>query len=274
VLPRLCAIGKGNQKGRVERAIRYLRERFLAGRSIDDPAAGNRELLRFLEEIAFPRPHPVRKEKTVAEVFAEEKKRLLPLPDAPLETDEIRTLTADKTATVRFDTNLYSVPARFAQRALTLLASDRSLRLLDQAQEVCRHDRSWGRRQLIELPEHRAEILALKRAAQDLKGRERLRALVPGIDALYQRWADSGRSLGHMTLRVIKLLDLYGEAVFTEAASEVLSRGLHDPSALAQLCEQKRRAHERPLPIELAFASHVDDSDVIPHDLESYDDTP
>jgi transposase len=37
VLPRLCAVGKGNQKGRVERAIRFLRERFLADPSTTSP---------------------------------------------------------------------------------------------------------------------------------------------------------------------------------------------------------------------------------------------
>jgi hypothetical protein len=195
------------------------------------------------------------------------------LPGSPLATDQILTVTADKTASVRFDTNLYSVPARFAERTLTLVADDRRIRFLDGAQEVARHARSWGRRQLIERPEHREEILALKKAATDLKGRDRLRALVPGIDALYVRWTDSGRSLSHMTLKALKLLDLYGEAIFTQAAAEILVRGLHDPGALAQLCEQKRREGSRPLPIDLSFSPHVPDRDVIPHDLENYDDS-
>src|SRR5437867_7024943 len=69
VQPRLCAVGKGNQKGRVERAVRYLRERYFAGRRITDLAAGNRELARFLDEIALPRPHPVFKDRSVAEVL-------------------------------------------------------------------------------------------------------------------------------------------------------------------------------------------------------------
>jgi transposase len=271
VLPRLCAIGKGNQKGRVERAIRYLRERFLAGREIDDPCSGNRQLAAFLEEIALQRPHPVQRDRTVAEVYAEERERLLPLPE-PLCEDSILSVTADKTATVRFDTNLYSVPARFARTTLTLRADDRTVRLLDGAGEVAAHERSWGHRQLVECAAHREEILELKRAARDLKGRERLRVLVPDIDVLYHRWSDSGRSLSHMTLRVMKLLDLYGEDLFTEAIREVISRGIHDPAALAQLCEQKRRARNQAIPLDLAFAAHVPDADVIPHDLENYDD--
>jgi hypothetical protein len=154
---------------------------------------------------------------------------------------------------------------------LTLVASDTLVRFLDRGTEVARHERSWGRRQVVERREHREEILAFKRAGQDLKGRDRLRGLIPGIDALYTRWVDSGRSLSHTTAKVLKLLDLYGEAVFTEAVTEVLARGLHDPGALAQLCEQKRRAHDRPVPLDLSFGSHVPDADVIPHNLENYD---
>ena len=271
VQPRLCAVGKGNQKGRVERIIRFLRDRFLAGRTIDDIESGNRELTGFLSNIAMPRSHPVLRDKSVAQVFADERPRLLPLPERPAATDRLLPARVDKTASVRFDTNTYSVPPRFAERMLTLVASDTLVRFLDRGTEVARHDRSWGRRQLIERPEHREEILALKRAGQDLKGRDRLKALVPGIDALYVRWLDSGRSLRHITAQVLKLLDLYGEAVFTEAVTEALARGLHDPGALAQLCEQKRRTHDRPVPLDLAFGGHVPDADVIPHSLESYD---
>jgi len=274
VQPRLCAVGKGNQKGRVERAVRYLRERFFAGRRITDLAAGNRELAHFLEEIALPRPHPVFRPRSVADVLAEERSQLLPLPATPPATDRVLSVAADKTASVRFDTNLYSVPPAAAGKTLTLVASDTQVRVLDGALEVARHARGWGRRQLIEVPEHRAEILRLKRAAQELKGRDRLRALIPTIDTLYARWIEAGRSLRHTTAFANRLLDLYGEAIFIHAVTDILQRGLHDPGALAQLCEQQRRAHSRPVPIEIAVPSHVPDRDVIPHNLEDYDDPP
>lgn len=274
VQPRLCAVGKGNQKGRVERAVRYLRERFFAGRRITDLATGNRELARFIDEIALSRPHPVFKGRSVADVLAAERPLLLPLPATAPATDRVLSVAADKTASVRFDTNLYSVPPTAAAKTLTLVASDTQVRILDGALEVARHPRCWGRRQMIELPQHRAEILKLKRAAQELKGRDRLRALIPTIDTLYTRWIDAGRSLRHTTAFANRLLDLYGETIFIHAVTEILKRGLHDPGALAQLCEQQRRARSRPVPIDIAVPSHALDRDVIPHNLEDYDDPP
>ncbi len=56
--PELCGVRKPQQKGKVERAMRYLRERFFAARTIRDLERGNAELLVFLDEIANARPHP------------------------------------------------------------------------------------------------------------------------------------------------------------------------------------------------------------------------
>lgn len=274
VQPRLCAVRKANQKGRVERAVRYLRERHFAGRRITDLATGNRDLARFLADIALPRPHPEFKDRSVAEVLAEERLHLLPLPATPPATDRMLSVRVDKTACVQFDTNLYSVPPGGVGKLLTLVANDSQVRVLEAGTQIASHARCWGRRQLIELPEHRAEILQLKRAAQELKGRDRLRALVPSIDQLYGRWIEGGRSLRHMTAQTNKLLDLYGEAIFTEAVADIIARGLHDPGALAQWCEQKRRALTRPVPVELVLNPHVPDRDVIPHNLEDYDGHP
>ena len=72
--------------------------------------------------------------------------------------------------------------------------------------------------------------------------------------------------------RAIKLLDLYGDDVFAAAVAEVVARGLRDVGALAVACDRHRRDRRRPVPVELALPAHIDDRDVIPHDLETYDD--
>lgn len=71
-------------------------------------------------------------------------------------------LAVDKTASIRFDTNLYSgVPAEYAQKTLTLVADDAFVRLFDAGREVACHRQTWGRRQIVELAEHRQAILDL-----------------------------------------------------------------------------------------------------------------
>ena len=77
-----------------------------------------------------------------------------------------------------------------------------------------------------------------------------------------------------MTARTLKLLDLYGAELLHAAVTQVLERGLHDPGALASLCEQRRRAQSAPVPLDLPLAGHVRDREVIPHALETYDEKP
>jgi len=271
VQPRLCRPRRPTDKGGVERANRYLHDRFFAARVITSIEDGNRQLLDFIRDIADVRPHPRFRDRTVAEVFAEEKERLLSLPSALPETDLVAPASVDTTAFVRFGTNSYSVPPRYARETVTLVASDREVRLLDGADVVAKHERSWGKHQRIEDPEHRRELLEQKRAGRIPKMRDRLLAQIPGIDALYTRWVDLGRNVGLMTARTGKLLELYGADVLAKAVTDVLACGLHDPGALALRCEQARRAAGAPMPVTLELGAHVPDCEVIPHDLGTYD---
>jgi transposase len=270
--PRLCGVRQPQHKGRVERAIRYLRDRFLAGRTILSVADGNQQLEHFIADIAHPRPHPVLAPRTVAHVFADERARLLPVPDPLPPTAQVVPAHVDTQAFVRLDTNRYSVSPRYAGRTLTLVADDVRIRILDGATEVAAHLRCFGRRQIIEKPEHRAELVDQRRAAADLKGRDRLLSVAPAFTVILERWALGGRSLAIHVTRTIRLLDLYGDDVFAAAVSEIAERGLRDVSALAVACDRLRRDRHRPVPVELTLPAHIDDRDVVPHDLETYDD--
>lgn len=272
VQPRLCAVARPEHKGKVERAIRYLRDRFLAGRSICGIAEGNAQLLRFLDEVAHARPHPTLAQKTVSDVLALERPRLLTLPEPLPQTDLVLPTSADRQAFVRLETNRYSVPPEVVDQPLTLVADDRTVRVLCGDRCVAQHVRVFGKHQLIELPAHRAQIVAQRRAASDLKGRDRLRAVAPDFAVLLERWALSGPSLALQVTRAIKLLDLYGDQTFAAAVREVVSRGLKDTSTLALCCDRLRRQTNRPVPVDVPLPPHIQDRDVVPHDLESYDD--
>jgi transposase len=272
VQPALCAPRRPTDKGKVERAIRYLKERFFAARSFHSVAHGNAQLLQFFETTALERPHPRWPDRRVADVLDEERPRLLTLPDPLPETDLVMPIVADKAAFVRLDTNRYSVPSTYGRRALTLVASDRVVRLLDGTTEIAAHARAWGRHQVCELREHRTALVEEKRRARDLKGRDRLRAEVPEIETLLARWADAGRNLGSMISATLVLLDAYGPAVLRDAVADMIARGVHDRGAMAILCEQRRKRRSGPAPIIVELGQHVVERDVIPHDLGGYDE--
>src|SRR5207244_3914385 len=88
--PQTYRVRAANQKGRVERAIRYVRDSFWAGRSFLTLAECNRQALLWRDQVAHQRPWPGDDRRTVAQAFAEERPRLLPLPAHPFATDLAR----------------------------------------------------------------------------------------------------------------------------------------------------------------------------------------
>jgi hypothetical protein len=140
--PRPCQVRAGNQKGRVERAIRYVSDSFWAARSFVTLAETNRQALQWRDQVAHQRRWPGGDNRTVADVFAEEQPRLLPPALHPFPTDRIETVSSRKSIYVRFDLNDYSIPPEAVGQQLTLAASDVSVRILDNSTEIARHIRS------------------------------------------------------------------------------------------------------------------------------------
>ena len=164
-VPRPCQVRAGNQKGRVERAIRYVRDSFWAGRVFTTLAECNRQALVWRDEVAHRRRWPDDSARTVAQAFTEEQPRLLPLPLHPFNTDRMETVRSRKTIYVHFDLNDYSIPPEAVGRPLTLVASDTDVRILDGAAEIARHHRSYDRQQMILDPAHEQALLRTKRKA-------------------------------------------------------------------------------------------------------------
>jgi transposase len=103
--PRACAPYRPNEKGRVERAIRDVREGFFAARtfaSIDDL---NGQACAWCLEIARERRVPDAKDKTVEEAFLEEKSRMIELAGDDFPVEERVEVRVGKTPYVRFDRN-------------------------------------------------------------------------------------------------------------------------------------------------------------------------
>jgi transposase len=116
--PRPVAVRRGNEKGRVERSIRYVRDNFFAARSYVNLDDLNAQAETWYLGPAAERPCPGDRTRPVRQVFSEEQSRLMPLPANPFPTDESVVVKAGKTPYVRFDLNDYSIPHDRVQRTL------------------------------------------------------------------------------------------------------------------------------------------------------------
>jgi transposase len=272
--PRPCTPGRGNEKGKVERQIQYLRHAFFAARTFVDVDDLNAQFRRWRDEVAHQRPHPEQRDRTVAQVLADEQPRLLPLPAHPFETDVMRAVVSGKTPYVRFDRNSYSIPHTQARRPLTLLASPTTVRVVAGSEEIARHVRSYDTGQVIEQAAHITGLVAATRQDNPSSVRDRLRLAVPAVATLLERLAARGESLRAHTARLLALLDDYGPQELGAAIDRALERDALGAGTIAHILETRRRQRglRPPIPIALPDRPGVRDLDVTPHRLETYDE--
>jgi transposase len=270
-IARPCQVRAGNQKGRVERAIRYVRDSFWAGRAFTTLAECNRQALLWRDQVAHQRAWPGDDSRTVAQVFAEEQPRLLPHPLHAFSTDLIVPVHSAKTIYVRFDLNDYSIPPEGVGRPLTLVASDTLVRILDGAAEIARHHRSYDRHQEILQPAHQEALLKAKRKAFDATPGGRLEQVVPESKTLLDLAFSQGESAGSQTAQLLKLLDRYGASALRNAVREALERNTPRASSVAFLLRRQQRRTPR-LAVDLSRHPEAQSIEVRPHDLETYDE--
>ena len=271
--PRPVAVARGNEKGRVERAIRYIRDAFFAGRRFTDLADLNTQADAWVVAQAGERRCPEDETLTVSEAFTQERDRLLELPGNPFPSDEIKVISAGKTPYLRFDLNDYSIPHTCVSRSLTVSATPDQVRILDAQAVIATHPRSYDRLQQIEMPEHIAALVADKHQASAHRGTDHLVQAVPASRALLSGAVERGEPLGRTVRALAELLERYGVAELTIAVDEALKRGVPHPNAVRLALEQRRQAQAEPPPLAVRLPDHVKRRDVPvrPHRLDEYD---
>lgn len=271
-----CRPARGNEKGRVERAIQYIRHSFFAARRFISIEDLNRQAVIWRDEIAHLRAWPGDDSRRVLDALKEEQPRLLPLPAHPLETDLLIPAKSGKTIYIRHDLNDYSIPPDAVGKQLTLAASPDTIRLMDGDREIARHRRSYDRHARIDDPAHIAALVEEKRKALGSTTGSRLTALLPRanefLDAAFQR----GERISKLSRKMIELLDDYGAAELSSAIDEALERQTPRGASLSLILEQRRRLQTRKLPpVDFSrhpHLQHLADLSVPTQSLEAYDD--
>ena len=270
--PRPVAVARGNEKGRVERAIRYIREAFFAARSYADLADLNRQAAEWSATAAIDRSWVEDRSRTVRQAFEDERGVLLPLPEEPFPAQERLEVEVGKTPYVRFDLNDYSIPHDRTQRTLVVYADLDQVRVADGNDVVATHVRCWDRAQQIEQPEHLQRLVDEKRRAREHRGLDRLARAARSSQAFLRVVAARGDNVGSTTARLLQILDAVGAAELEEALVEALERDTVHVGAVRQVIDRRRSARGLPPPVSIPVTrgEHAD-LVVTPHALSTYD---
>ena len=136
------------------------------------------------------------------------------------------------------------------RRTLTIRADPGRVRILDGADLLATHERSYDRGAQIEITAHLDALVGSKREARHHRGLDHLSHAAPASRALMLRAAERGANLGNITAQLLRLLDRYGAAELQAAIEETLASDAaphQNPVRLA--LERRREARQAPPPV-------------------------
>jgi transposase len=268
-----CNVRRGNEKGRVERPIGYVRLRFWPGRRFRDLLDLNTQAAAWRDDFANGRVHEVTG-KVPSLVFRHEEKRLLkPLSDTPFNTDDIEGNTVTKMFRVTLDRNKYSVPWRLVSQNLIVRGNDDTVSVFLGTKQVAIHQRSWGVGEDIEHPSHKQGLLEQKPRAAAGSLPPALLSLDDTGRAYFKLLAAGSRSIHRETVRLTLLVELFGGAATQSAVAEVMQTGHVGAEYVEYVLRHKRGLVPQPPPLRLGN-EELDRISLPEPDLTIYDQRP
>ena len=246
-----CNPRRGNEKGRVERPIGFVRERFWPGRRFANLADLNAQAALWRDSFANGRVHEATGKVPLLVYQNEERRLLKTLPSALVDTDDLDSQGVTKTFRVTFDRNRYSVPFRLVGQTVLVRANDQAVAIFLGTKQIALHARSWNIGDDIEHPSHKQGLL-------DRKPRASIPVLPPGLDELgedgeryFKLIAVGRRSLQREIVRLTFLVEIFGATTAVEAVREVLATGHVGAEYVEYVIRRKKGAVPTHRPLRL-----------------------
>ena len=140
-----CNPAAGWEKGQIEKNVRDSRHRiWQQAPKFKDLNELNDWLEQRCLDLWQSMKHPEMKERTITQVYAEEREQLMPVP-APFDGFVEHSKRVSSTCLITFDNNRYSVPATFANRPVSLRVYAARLVIVAEVQVVAEHERVFTR---------------------------------------------------------------------------------------------------------------------------------
>lgn len=239
VEPVACTPASGWEKGQVENQVGLVRERFFTPRlrfkSYDEL---NAWLLDKCVAYAKAHRHPEIADKTVWEVFEEERPKLVPLRGR---FDGFHAVSAavSKTCLVRFDSNKYSVKASAVGRPVEVQAYADRIVIRQDGVVVAEHHRRFGRDETAYDPWHYVPVLARKPGALRNGAPFKDWVLPSAMEKIRRKLAGSADGDRQMVKILAAVLD-DGLPAVEAACAEAMDQGVHSADVILNILARRR----------------------------------
>jgi transposase len=273
IRPHACNVARGNEKGRVEDLIKYIRMNFWAGRVFADFEDLTRQAILWRNQVANQREHRSTRRVVRLHFESEEKAHLLKLNPSPYDTDEIFSRVVTPDFHIIYESNRYSVPWTLVGITVTVRVNSGSIKIFYHEKFITSHPRSYRKNQVLTQASHQAGLLERKPGGS----REGWQlAAVKSIGPKMQEYVDllrtGPRSLRAELSKILALSTVYGDPAVHNACAALLQAGVVGVEALELTLKRLHHPGQSKLhPEPIHFQNSKLNRSVRPVDLRQYD---
>ena len=260
--------GKGNDKGKVEGLVGYVRRHFM----VPLPVAPDFDPLNVgFRESCVARQAAVLRGQTlsIGERLKADVAAFMPLPAVPFDPCHIVTGRASSMSLVRYRTNDYSVPTAYAHQDVVIKGYVERVDIICRGERVASHRRSYGREDFIADPLH--YLALIERKPRSLDQAAPLDGWVWSEDMLRLRRlmeARGGKEGKREFIGVLRLCEAHRQADVEWAVTRALDMGAISFDAVKMIVLAK--LERRPVRLDMSLYPYLPRATVAATDPASY----
>ena len=255
--PHACNKARGNEKGRVEDGVKYIRSNFWHGRKFTHFEDLCQQARQWCDQVANLREHAATRKIPRLVFDSEERDRLNKANPDPYERDEVFSKEVRPDYHLIYETNYYSVPWTLAGCVVTVRIDAQEIRVFFRDRFVTKHIRCYSKHQKpFTKPEHEEGLIAIKPQGKNAHLTwqiSRLESYGPALKKYLECLRYSQRSLKQEISQLLALGTVYGESVLADVVETILKRGTIgvDQVELALKRQDRNQEDLRPAPMNL-----------------------
>lgn len=217
---RLCNPASGNEKGRIERSIRSIKETFVNTAEHSSFTSANHALYQWVEK----KNNAIHRTTKQTPLDMKKEENLRNLPEIAYKNISIHPpVKTTKTGMIIFDTNSYSAPDYLTGKSLSIHSCVSCIKIYDKTKEVASHPRIYEKHKKIINPLHRT----YSRMSQSAKS-QRIYEVIKNLDPEVTRFLIQNQSCGEdpqkTAYEIFKLLKSNSRIMLIGIVSECLKR--------------------------------------------------
>lgn len=260
----LCNPYRANEKGRIERALRDLWD-FLRINTFEDLKDLNRKVSLWRTE----RNKRIHRSTQKAPIEALKEEKLKALPGIPYRPYRVVVASISKTGFVEFETNRYSVPSSYAERACKIFAYPDPLEVMVKGNRIAFHRRRFGRKEKIEDPTHRETLLRMTPQFKSQRIYQLINHMDPALHHFLQEAEHEAQNPLKIAYEFFKLLKHVSKTMLLSAVREANRMGTFNIRYVQSLLQLPQPQPPNPL---FPQESKLLDIDCERRNLKDYDE--